>query len=1220
LRVLAERADSLRPDQVFTFRELAARVEARVRDALGSAQVPNWGRLDDGQGDFLFVPTLWRLTPAVGSARRAYAAAMAAAQAALARRDLTRVDGLLEDQRPRRGEVDLRGFEWFYLWKRAHPEQLCLRGSAIKVVKTVFSADDRSIIAWYADGTVREWSLVSGRVRTTRDVSFDGVPSWTNGERYLVEKVEAFPAAGFWAASGRELGTRLLDVKDNRSLRILSPRSKYGRGYEPVEAMALSPDGLTVAWTVGAEVDQDGPFERDIRTWQWRENSPTTALHLSIPRSTKALTRHPYVALELSPVGVRLAAATDVSLTVVETRSGRWRAPVVLHDGKVTALEFMPDGTAVIGVTDDGDLWRFEAGGEGRKTHLAKGGLSDCSVLAISPSGDYVATADKGRGIDVRDLQDGHLITSFPDQSSEVTDLAFSLDSQRLASGGADGTVKLWALRDSQRTFRFDPFEDARKGGKQIGETSIEFAPSGQTLATSAEVSDGKSVSYPTRFWDVGHARQRLLSGFDTNGPSFYRPKAFVFSPTGESVVSIETKAEGADSPRRTQSAVIREVATAKRTAVLDAAQVDGRAHETILRAFEDVAFTADGRWLIGAERPNIISRWSTSDWARLASATLSGDPDILRLAIAQDSHSVAVTQVHDSGLCTMTLCDLPGPGRVRTLGRFFHPPELCAFTPDGAILVCVWQHERLLRLFDVESGKPRATLALEYQAPPPGGNWDLVFHPSSRYFFLVTPSLEIRSLEAHSGRELATRREKLRGQSTGGSVAMDRDGRAIVSCEEGAVVFLDPATLNDRFVLLLPEIDARNTAISPRGTDLAILTGRDDVAICRAASVSESFDPVEAAATGIKDQDEQVRRNSADVLGGLGRLSAQARAVLIDALADRSAAVRGAAAEAIVRLGVVDSETLSGLVRLLDEPDENARRKGIAAFLRLGFAPPQARERIKAILRGDSSDLARIALEALRRIDPDPESIINEVLEAIRSKSEFDHSADWVAIVDSLTNEIVRLVMRWERLVPAYVKLLRLGRDAKGAVRAIEALSSSLSNTPGVLDAIAAKLNDANESVRFASAKAIALGVPDQPDHRHRVAEILTETLEASRLAQVYEAADALGELGPTAAGAIPALRRLWEKTEDQKKKASLTFAIRRIESGGATRVRRLIELSDDADPSIKARAIRKLGSVGHESKEAKRRLEQIAQDDKQFSEMAREELTLMGFPMSDP
>jgi WD40 repeat protein len=52
--------------------------------------------------------------------RRFYAAQMNLAQQSLANDEPTRVLDLLEQSRPRRGEPDMRGFEWHYLWSQIH--------------------------------------------------------------------------------------------------------------------------------------------------------------------------------------------------------------------------------------------------------------------------------------------------------------------------------------------------------------------------------------------------------------------------------------------------------------------------------------------------------------------------------------------------------------------------------------------------------------------------------------------------------------------------------------------------------------------------------------------------------------------------------------------------------------------------------------------------------------------------------------------------------------------------------------------------------------------------------------------------------------------------------------------------------------------------------------------------------------------------------------------
>ena len=65
LKTLRERANTIHQDHAFTFRQLAAQVEGQVAFEAGSIQVPDWGRLAAGTGDFVFNPAsgMRRKTP-----------------------------------------------------------------------------------------------------------------------------------------------------------------------------------------------------------------------------------------------------------------------------------------------------------------------------------------------------------------------------------------------------------------------------------------------------------------------------------------------------------------------------------------------------------------------------------------------------------------------------------------------------------------------------------------------------------------------------------------------------------------------------------------------------------------------------------------------------------------------------------------------------------------------------------------------------------------------------------------------------------------------------------------------------------------------------------------------------------------------------------------------------------------------------------------------------
>lgn len=425
--------------------------------------------------------------------------------------------------------------------------------------------------------------------------------------------------------------------------------------------------------------------------------------------------------------------------------------------GKVSALDFSPDGKKLISAGDEGQeitLWDV---GSGEKLSRFSHGETGITSVSFSSDGKTIASGTR-YSVWVRDTVSGKGFKL----AKAGTPVAFAPDGRTLATGEWENDVHLWNAATGQE------LHVLRGHGSLI--SSLAFSPDGKTLASGSY--DGS-----VRLWHAGSGEEQALPGHR------YAVNAVAVSPDGRLIAT-----RGGDGILRLWGAL-----TAEPLRSIPLATSPSYGHNLWSGlGTAHLVFSSDGRTMVTAGAVWDVATGKKSLELQGADGPLALSPDGSLLASAGDRYS------RNSGAVIWDLAHGRMIRQIEPQQKNSYDAQLTAlaFSPDGKLLATGSHSGRsspdrgpaseTIHLWESGTGKLRRKLGVSHRSPTA-----LLFSPDGETLFSAGDG--VRAWKVATGKELAhyPTDKQQHGRATTDPLALSSDGRLLAHAGPGTAIVI---------------------------------------------------------------------------------------------------------------------------------------------------------------------------------------------------------------------------------------------------------------------------------------------------------------------------------------------------------------------------------------------------------------------------------------------
>ena len=531
-----------------------------------------------------------------------------------------------------------------------------LQGHTDAITSITYSRDGKRLLTTSFDNTARIWDVATGKELQV----LEGHSWWVWDAAFSPDESQVVTVS--------QDGTAIVWTLADKSK---SPPFTGHRG--PVYSVAFSPNGEQIV---------TGGYDKRVLLWKPADLKPFEFDKLLAneevpPPKFEALDAHTAAvrSVQFSPDGtLLLSAGHDNTVKIWSVEAAAPLKTLRGHDSWVRACAFSPDSQWVLsgGYDNHARMWNVEGYEEVRvlRGRVLEGHQDAIMAVSFSRDGHQIATASRDRTAKSWDADTGAELISFREGHLFLaSDSAFFADNKRLMTSAVDNTVRIWDIASGVEMSRLE--HTGRAAAATVSHDD-------RWIATGSD-------SRVAKLWNADTGE--LVHALDGHKVEV---TAVAFSPDDRTVYTGDSNGRG----------VLWNCETGEQLFRLNW-------HTSKVAA---ARFSPDGKRLLTASDDKNVCQWNVSNLATdpasvvpIESLQLKHPDSVISLEISADG-TRALTACLDGKLRTW---DATNAKLLRTFNSASSPVSTATLSQDGRRAISVHAEDRVVRMWDAETGKP---------------------------------------------------------------------------------------------------------------------------------------------------------------------------------------------------------------------------------------------------------------------------------------------------------------------------------------------------------------------------------------------------------------------------------------------------------------------------------------------------------------------------------